>query len=143
MQNTKVQKQIKNTPDKLSGNKAYKKQNENQTSFEVRLVASRILTQGVNIPRLADKSQPDRSVILLVSNKSISSWARCAYANQKICAHGAICARSLECEHSDSASLDYVASGSTGRAVSSSRLNGATTKRGNRKGCLFLLVELA
>ena len=57
------------------------------------------------------------------------------------CAHGAICARSLECEHSDSASLDYVASGSTGRAVSSSRLNGATTKRGNRKGCLFLLVE--
>ena len=29
----------------------------------------------------------------------------------KICAHGAICARSLECEHSDSASLDYVASG--------------------------------
>ena len=32
------------------------------------------------------------------------------------CAHGAICARSLECEHSDSASLDYVASGSTGRA---------------------------
>ena len=33
------------------------------------------------------------------------------------CAHGAICARSLECEHSDSASLDYVASGSTDRAV--------------------------
>ena len=59
------------------------------------------------------------------------------------CAHGAICARSLECEHSDSASLDYVASGSTDRAVSSSRLNGATTKRGNRKGCLFLLVEQA
>ena len=33
------------------------------------------------------------------------------------CARGAICARSLECEHSDSASLDYVASGSIGRAV--------------------------
>ena len=33
------------------------------------------------------------------------------------CAHGAICARSLECEHSDSASLDYVAYGSTDRAV--------------------------
>ena len=52
------------------------------------------------------------------------------------CAHGAICARSLECEHSDSTSLDYVASGSTGRAVSSSRLNGATTKRGNRNELL-------
>ena len=56
----------------------------------------------------------DRPVILLVSSKSISSWMRCAYANRKICAHGAICARSLECEHSDSASLDYVAFGSTG-----------------------------
>ena len=57
------------------------------------------------------------------------------------CTRGAICARSLECEHSDSASLDYVASGSGDRAGPSSRLNGATTKRGNLKGCLFLLVE--
>ena len=39
-----------------------------------------------------------RPVILLMSNKSFSSWALCAYANQKICAHGAICAR-LCCFH--------------------------------------------
>ena len=82
----------------------------------------------------------DRPVILLVSNKSFSSWARCAFANRMICAHGAICARSLECEHSDSASLDYVASGSDGRAGPSSRPKGApTTKRGNHKGCLYHL----
>ena len=44
------------------------------------------------------------------------------------CAHGAICARSLECEHSDSASLDYVASGSTGRAVKDCILDGPPKK---------------
>ena len=44
------------------------------------------------------------------------------------CAHGAICARSLECEHSDSASLDYVASGSTDRAVKDRILDGPPKK---------------
>ena len=55
----------------------------------------------------------DRPVILLVSSKSISSWTRCAYANRKICAHGAICTR-LACASTDSLVLDYVAFGSTG-----------------------------
>ena len=60
------------------------------------------------------------------------------------CAHGAICARSLECEHSDSASLDYVASGSTGRAVIDRILDSppAETKKPRKIGA-FLLVEHA
>ena len=48
----------------------------------------------------------NQPVILLVSNKSISSWARCAYANRMICAHGAIGAR-LACASTDSLTLDY------------------------------------
>ena len=59
------------------------------------------------------------------------------------CAHGAICAR-LACASTDSLTLDYVASGSTGRAVSSSRLNGATKqKETTTRVVSFVLVELA
>ena len=52
------------------------------------------------------------------------------------CARGAICARSLECEHSDSASLDYVAFGSN-RSGEAQMLDGPPAKkRDNRKGYL-------
>jgi hypothetical protein len=53
------------------------------------------------------------------------------------CAHGAICARSLECEHSDSASLDYVASGSGGRAGPSSRLTARQQKEATARAASF------
>ena len=46
---------------------------------------------------------------------------------------GAICAR-LACASTDSLALDYVAFGSTGRAVLRSRLNGATTKKRQPQG---------
>ena len=60
------------------------------------------------------------------------------------CAHGAICARSLECEHSDSASLDYVASGSTNRAVKDRILDGPPkkeiTKTDTPKGSILVIL---
>ena len=56
------------------------------------------------------------SVMLLASCKNCCSWVLCAYANQKICAHGAI-GTWLACASTDSLTLDYVASGSTGQAV--------------------------
>ena len=60
------------------------------------------------------------------------------------CAHGAICARSLECEHSDLASLDYVASGSTDRAVKDRILDGPPkkeiTKTDTPKGSILVIL---
>ena len=44
---------------------------------------------------------------------------------------------SLECEHSDSASLDYVASGSTGRAGPSSRLTARQQKEATARDASF------
>ena len=76
----------------------------------------------------------DRSVILLVSNKSFSSWALCAYANRMICAHGAIGAW-LACASTDSLTLDYVASGSN-RSGIAQIVAIHKQKRDNREGYL-------
>ena len=67
-------------------------------------------------------------------NQVKSSYTPCELKGHEVssivsrCARGAICARSLECEHSDLTSLDYVASGSTGRAVKDRILVGPPKK---------------
>ena len=92
-----------------------------------------------NILRLADKSQLDRPVILPCELQEQMFFGALRLCKSKICARGAICARSLESELPDLLRPDYVASGSNRRSKAAP--NGATTKRGNHKGCLFLLVD--
>ena len=72
---------------------------------------NRILTTGVNIPRLA-------AIIATIP----TGYTPCEPRGHLVsdialrCAHGAICAW-LACASTDSLTLDYVASGSTDRAV--------------------------
>ena len=70
------------------------------------------------------------------------SWALCAYANQRFALKEQSARGSLECKHSDSLTLDYVASGSGGRAVADRILDGPPTETKKPPGWVaFLLVD--
>ena len=80
----------------------------------------------------------DRPVILLQSLRRSGHFVSYIVSQ---CALGAICARSLECEHSDLASLDYVASGSNRSHQSANPRWYINKKRSTARADLFLLVE--
>ena len=84
------------------------------------------------------KCMLDRPVILLVSVPPTSATTMLSCIALR-CTHGAICARSLECEHSDSASLDYVAFG-LNRSGEVQMLDGLTAKREITARAISLLL---
>ena len=89
---------------------------------------------SVNIPQFAAYEQARPTGYTPCELQELKFLGAMRLCKSEICARGAICAVSLTSKLVDSALLDYVASGSTGRAGLSSRLDGATTKRGQPQG---------